>query len=254
MAASILRWRGGSGGDMILYFKSISLPGSVVNVDFCRIDNTGKTNIDFSKFAQSPPREIDKIALTPEWIDLVNLEKLSEEIIKYHNISDHVWIKSHYYNTDQFDNITVDLIADPLSLPFVVLSNVIKTDTVDRKFNNLSEIITNPAIKINYSLYSVAVDNANNCTSNSCQQLLVSDLLISAETFKNATDRVNLQLDFKFSKIYNYWLATNQPYIPSEQYQKKILNCDYDFMDTGLTKAERYSLMALARNKFINLC
>jgi hypothetical protein len=254
MPASILRWRGGSGGDMILYFKSVSDPGSVVNVDFYCVDEFGKTNVNFSKFIKSLPADIDKIALTPEWIELVNLQRLSEEIKKYQNSNDSVWIKSHYYKTTQFDSITVDLVADPLSLPFVVFSNIAKTDIVDRKFNKLSEIIVDPEVKINYSMYSVAADNIKNFQVCGCQQLSVSDLLVDLTTFKNATDRVNLQLDLKFSKIYEHWLANNQPYIPSKQYQKKILNCNYDFMDSSLNRAERYSLMALAGSKFINLC
>jgi len=254
MPASILRWRGGSGGDMVLYYKSVSTPGSVINVDFYCVDTIGKTNVDFSKFNKLSPTNIDKIASTPDWIELVNLQELSKEIKKYQDVNDSVWIKSHYYKTTQFDSITVDLVVDPLSLPFVVFSNVIKTDTVDRNFNQLAEIIADPLIKTNYSMYSVAMDNVKNFQAHGHQQLLVSDMLVDLTTFKNATDRVNLQLDLKFSNIYEYWLTNNQQYIPSKQYQKKIMDRNYNFMETGLNKAERYSLMALAGNKFINLC
>jgi hypothetical protein len=255
MPASILRWRGGAGGDMILYFKSLSDPGSVINVEFDRIDQTGKTNVDFSKVKQfGPQREIDKIALNPDWLKQIKTQQLSAEIADYVLGSKSVWIKSHYYDIDQFDDITVDLVADPMSLPFVVFSNIAKTDTVERNFNHLAESITDPVLKNNYSLYSVAVDNVMNFQPSGLTHLLVSDILSGLETFKTATDRVNLRLDFKFFEIYNHWLANNHPHLPSKQYQKMIQNCDYDFMNTTLSPAERYSLMALSGNKFINLC
>jgi hypothetical protein len=144
--------------------------------------------------------------------------------------------------------------VDSFSLPFVVFSNIAKTDTVERNFNKLSESITDPVLKNNYSLYSVAMDNVINFQPSGLRHLLVSDILSGLETFKIATDSVNLQLDFKFSKIYNHWLTNNRPHLPSKQYQKMVQNCDYDFMNTTLSQAERYSLMALSGNKFINLC
>lgn len=255
MPVSILRWRGGSGGDMILFFKSLSSPGSVINVEFDHIDQAGKTNVNFLKIKQfGPQKEIDKVALNPEWLKKINPQQLSTEISDLVLGSESVWIKSHYYDTDQFNDITVDLVVDPFSLPFVVFSNIAKTDTVDLNFNKLSESITDPVLKSNYSLYSVAVDNVMNFQPSGLQHLLVSNILSGLETFKIATDRVNLQLDLQFSEIYNYWLNNNRPYLPSEQYQKMLQNYDYDFMNTDLTQAERYSLMALAGNKFINLC
>jgi hypothetical protein len=132
MSLRILRWKGGSGGDMILYLKSLSSPGSVINVDFDCVNAAGKTNVDFSKFNSKIPTELEKIGLHPKtWSDLIDLEKLSTEIDVYQIESTDLWAKSHYYATDQFDNITVDLVVDPTSLPFVVHSNVVKTDTVD---------------------------------------------------------------------------------------------------------------------------
>jgi len=255
MPVSILRWRGGSGGDMILFFKSLSSLGSVVNVEFDHIDQSGKTNVNFSKIKQfGPQREIDKLALNPDWLKQIKPQQLSVEIADYMLGSKSVWIKSHYYDIDQYDNITVDLVVDSFSLPFVVFSNIAKTDTVERNFNKLSESITDPVLKNNYSLYSVAMDNVINFQPSGLRHLLVSDILSGLETFKIATDSVNLQLDFKFSKIYNHWLTNNRPHLPSKQYQKMVQNCDYDFMNTTLSQAERYSLMALSGNKFINLC
>ena len=164
-----------------------------------------------------------------------------------------MWIKSHYYDTDQFDNITVDLVADPLSLPFVILANISKASTLQQNFNRLVGSITDPMLKKKYSLYSVAVDNVMNFCPSGAQHLFVSDLLSGIDTLKTATDRVNLQLDFQFSHVYQYWFKNNRPYLPSKQYQKMVQRHNYDFMNTRLSLSERYSLMALSGNKFINL-
>jgi len=253
MSVRILRWQGGSGGDMILYLKSLSTPGSVINVDFDCIADTGKTNINFSKFNNRTPTDLEKIALNPKrWTSQIDLEKLSNEIDMYQKESTDLWVKSHYYDTNQFDNITVDLVVNPESLPFVVLSNIIKTDTVTENFNAVSALIRDPVVKTNYALYSVAA-NLVNCQTFGKQQLLVSDLLCDLETFKTATNNINLELDFNFYSIYQQWLTSNQPYIPSKHYQTKIATQNYDFTDSTLSLAERYSLMALTGSKFINL-
>ena len=62
MTVSILRWKGGSGGDMLLYIKSLSHPGSVVNAVYQQVADSGKTNIDYSNVNFSDPREIDKMS------------------------------------------------------------------------------------------------------------------------------------------------------------------------------------------------
>jgi len=251
MPANILRWKGGSGGDMILYFKSFSNPLSVINVKFSSMEKIGKIGIDSLKINQLNLSEVDKIALTTDWVDLA---RLSDEILQYRNNVNVTWIKSHYYETDQFNDITVDLVVDPVSLPFVVLSNIIKTDTVEVNFNKLSSLISDVAVKTNYSMYSVAYDLINNQKNISDQTLLVSDLLVDLPTFKTAVSNTSLHLDFSFSKVYQDWLISNQTYIPSKQYQKKVVAQDYSFMDTNLSIAERYSLLVLSGNKFINLC
>jgi hypothetical protein len=171
----------------------------------------------------------------------------------YQTNSTNLWIKSHYYDTEHFDNITVDLVVDPKSLPFVVLCNIVKANTTDINFNKLSALITNPVVKTNYALYSVAVNLVSNYKTSSKQQLLVSDLLCDFGTFKTATNNINLDLDFNFYNIYQQWLAKNQQYIPSKHYLTKVVTQDYDFTDSTLNLAERYSLMALAGSKFINL-
>jgi hypothetical protein len=249
----MLRWPGGAGGDLILYIKSLSDPESVTNVKFCKnIEPTYhqlNNAIDYTCIDHLHPKEIYKIYLA-DWVDQVDPNELSDELRTY-SYSDQIhWFKSHYYSSNRFDNITVDLVVDPLSLPFVVSSNIAKTDTLYKNFNRLAKMIADPMVRSNFAMYSIAMDNVQRQPSVISKHLPVSSLLIDTETFKTATNLVNLNLDFTFIHVYQNWRLKNQTYMPSERYQKKIQSQDYDFFDTELSIVERYCLMALSKNKF----
>jgi hypothetical protein len=248
----MLRWKGGSGGDMILYLKSLSDPGSVINVDFCAVIESGKTHLDLTRHDELLLTELGKIAL-PDRNMPVDLKKLATEIESYVDTEKTVWAKSHYYKTTQFNYLTVDLVVDVVSLPFVVLCNLVKTNTLVLNFNQLSGLIPDPDIRLNYSMYCVAIDTiqSNNYISN--QTIKTSELLMGVETFKSSIEKVNLGINFEFSYIYNDWFEKNKKYMPSQEYQDMVLSQNYDFFNTTLSKVERYSLMALSGNKFVNL-
>lgn len=254
MTVSILRWKGGSGGDMLLYIKSLSHPDSVVNAVYRQVEDTGKTIIDYSNVNFSDPREIDKIALDSSWIEKISQNKLSQELAQYDQQPVAVWAKSHYYDTDLFNNYTLDLVVDPVSLPFVILSNVTKTDTLTRNFNNLVNLIKDDTVRLKYCMYMVGRDCVYNFTNLGAQKIPVSSLLVDLDTFVQAIGKTNLDLDFDFSYVYQHWLDHNVERLPSSRYCDKILSQDFDFMDTNLSLVERYSLLVLSKNKFINLC
>jgi len=254
MTVSILRWKGGSGGDMLLYIKSLSHPGSVVNAVYQQVEHSGKTIIDHSGIDFSNPREIDKIALDSSRVEQINQDKLSQELEHYAWQPANVWLKSHYYDTDLFNNYTLDLVVDPVSLPFVILSNVTKTDTLTKNFNNLVGLIKDNSVKLKYCMYMVGRDCVYNFTNLSAQQIPVSDLLVDLNTFAQAIDKTNLAIDFNFSYVYQQWLDHNLERLPGAKYRDKILSQDFDFMDPDLSLVERYSLLVLSGNKFINLC
>ena len=254
MTVSILRWKGGSGGDMLLYIKSLSHPGSVVNAVYQQVGASGKIIIDYSDVNFPDPREIEKIALSSPWIEQISQDKLSQELTQYDQQPANVWLKSHYYDTDLFNNYTLDLVVDPVSLPFVILSNVTKTDTLTRNFNNLVELIKDDSLRLKYCMYMVGRDCVYNLTNVSAQQIPVSSLLVDIVTFVQAIGKTNLDLDLDFSYVYQYWLDHNLERLPSPRYCDKILSQDFDFMDTDLSLVERYSLLVLSENKFVNLC
>jgi hypothetical protein len=255
MTVSILRWKGGSGGDMLLYIKSLSHPGSVVNAVYRQVEDTGKTIIDYSNVNFSDPREIEKIALSSPWIEQISQDKLSRELTQYDQQPANVWLKSHYYNTDLFNNYTLDLVVDPVSLPFVILSNVTKTDTLTRNFHNLIDLIKDDSVRLKYIMYMVGRDCVYNFTNLSAQQIPVSSLLVDLDTFVEAIGKTNLDLDLNLSYVYQYWLDHNLQRLPSPRYCDKVLSQDFDFMNTDLSLVERYSLLVLSKkNKFVNLC
>jgi hypothetical protein len=252
MAAKILRWSGGAGGDMILYLKSLGSPESVVNIKYTAIESNGKTGTDFSKVNWATAKNIDKIA-NADYLDHVNIQELSSELDEYCSLPNHQWFKSHYYTTDLFDNFTIDIVADDIALPFVVASNIDKTTTVDINFNVLASKIIDPIVKVNYSMYCVAVDHIRKQTVGT-QHINVSALLENEATFDSVLKKYQFDIDSKFYYVYNTWLDSNKKNVPSGAYQNKVINKDYDFNNPELTLAERYSLMALAGNKFVNLC
>lgn len=239
---------------MLLYIKSLSHPDSVVNVVYQQVNTTGKTIIDYSGIDFSDPREIDKIALNPLWIEQTNEDKLLQEIAQYDQQTTSVWLKSHYYNTDILNNFTLDLVVDPISLPFVISSNVTKTDILTINFNKLVGLIKDDTARLKYCMYMVGKDCLHTSVGTSMQQIPVSSLIVDLETFVQAIGKTNLDLDFDFLHVYEQWLYHNRERLPSSKYCNKILSQDFDFMDTDLSLAERYSLLVLSGSKFINLC
>jgi hypothetical protein len=252
MPVKILRWKGGAGGDMILHLKSLSHPGSVVNVVTKNIGDDGKTAVDFSHIQHDVTEEILKITLY-NWVELVDIEILQQEIQKLHSQNCLLWVKSHYYKTDFFNDITVDIVADPVSLPFLVASNIKKTETTTLDFNKLTGLIPDPQIKYNYATYCVAVDSLGPTDNVGSQKLLLSNIIGGYGTFKKFTDSVGLDINGDFEWLYNQWLEKNQQNLPSQQYQTMVKDKNYDFMNQDLSLFERYSLMALAGSKFVNL-
>ena len=251
MPASILRWKGGSGGDMILHI--VSATHTIANAKYLEISADGKTEIDFSWLDHDHLTEVQKLALMPENLKEINLPVLADEIAHYQKQSNCVWIKSHYYDTNIFNNITIDIVADPLGLPFVVNSNIKKTETLELPFNDLVSKISDKGLKIKYSMYSVAVDQITPEDYISDRTINVSDLLSGENNFRSALEKNHIVIDEKCYSIWYKWLLHNASHIPGKKYQNKIFNKDYDYTDSDLSLAERYSLMALSKHKFVNL-
>lgn len=252
MPVSILRWKGGSGGDFVLYAKSLSNPGSVINVRYLDVDATGRTAPDFSKIDFLCLRNIDKIALR-EWIHSVDVRQLLAEVNSYETQPADLWIKSHYYDDYTLKDRTIDIVADAKSLPFVVASNLAKTRTLQQNFNFLVGKIPDATTKLHYVTYCVAKDSFMQNHPSTDRQIFVSELLSNLNTWQRAVSLVGITIDQRVAAAYHHWLGLNQQYMLSSAYLSRIKQQDYDWQDTQLTIIEKYCLMMLGGYKFQNL-
>jgi hypothetical protein len=257
MGASILRWKAGSGGDMVLYLKSLCDPGSVVNSDYLGVDEKGATRVNDDIYNFQQLEDLKKIALGQWFINDASATKLLGEIQTYlHDDSVQVWLKSHYYQSDFLLEHTIDLIVDEISLPFVVHSFIDKVYPIlaSKDLNKLSSLIPTEIEKTKYTAYTYGrTCFYKNLSSLSKKQVVVSKLLVDFDTLITVFDEFQLNLDRRCHEAYQHWLFQNKHRLPSDRYLAKISNGDLDYMDSNLTIFERYSLLILSGHKFIML-
>lgn len=247
MPLSILRWKGGAGGDMLLYM--LSSTNTVLNARYVAISKAGKAVADFSWLDFENLTEIQKLSYRPESSQL-NLSNLRQEIKQHRQNPQSAWIKSHYYDTNEFNDITVDLVVDPLALPFAIKANIEKTQSSTMMFGKLLSRITDEELKIKYTMYLTARYINRPEQNISDRTINVSELILEREKLQSTLSKHSMIFN---DDLYNQWLSYNLVYVPSKQYQTKIANKDYDFMDHELSLVEKYSLMVLANSKFLIL-
>ena len=242
--ARIMRWKGGYGGDMVLYVMHASgIP--VANVNFADgIDPQGRTLVHIPK-PHEITREIEKLALHQDNMHTVDRVKLADEIA---NLGP-TWLKSHCYDTF-FDDQTVDIQADAAGLPFVIASNIAKTDTLARKsFHQLADKIGDEMILEKLALYNLARDSMNT-TTQSPQKILVSQVISGWSVLCAAMTDIGVQLAASGAPFYHAWLQNNGRYLPSRRYLEMIAVQNFDWASQEITLAERYSALVLAGERF----
>lgn len=247
MPLTILRWKGGSGGDMLL--QMISNQFKVINVCFDGISESGKTQTDFSWMDFANLTELQKISLRKPFIDCVDVKKLSAEIKNLDDDCETIWAKSHFYITDKFNSITVDIVADPWTLPFVVNANLAKTDILTLPINDLANKITDTDIRKKYTMYAVAMDVISTNQPLSVKQILVKDLLSGIESIQNVLYQ-HCGFTLTDTDSYSTWLQANHNLLPSDTYIEYVNRRNFDYHSPDLSVAEKYSLMALSGQKF----
>lgn len=246
MPVNILRWKGGSGGDILLKLISLSCPDICTNVkfqdgltdqsaavlDFLHLDTSKQTNL------------ITKL----EYLDNVDPVLLTQEVQEMVTGSKTWWLKSHYYAHDVCDQHTIDLIVDLPSLPFAVSANINKTKTLAVDFNPLIKKITDPHIRRQYSIFSVAKDFVAFGTKN--QTITVNQLLNGWDNIKRTIEQFDVYFDERLKLIYETWLTNNQQYLPSPTYKYCVQTQNYDVEHPALSLVEKYCLLTLSGNKF----
>lgn len=248
MTVTILRWKGGYGGDTLLNLIMRSNPGAQCNVVFSSFTDTGAQNIDYSQIIREQLTNVEKLAHVFPGV-VVNLDQVYQEVDQIIDSKEQWFIKSHNYNTPKYNHITVDLVADAVSLPFIVAANISKTETLNFNYNKVSHIIKDPEIAKKHAMYNVAVDSLVK-EEFSTRTIPVSQVLIDWTTLKEKFAKQDIILDDSVKNIYETWLTLNQQYLPSKEYIQAVNEFNYDYSNTKMSLPERYSLMALGGTKF----
>lgn len=248
MSLTILRWKGGFGGDIVLRLVTES---SMVhtNVKFqSAISDQGRIQIDFSQLDLDNLQQIDRIALKEPYnlnIDPVLLKKEFDAMIAS---GQSWWIKSHYYQQDFYQEQIIDIVLDAELLPFAVSANINKTETLLTEFNQLVSKITDPFVQYQYSIFNLAKDFI--CPYNTHRVLQMKQILSGWNVLQKAMGQFNINLVDQCKNLYEDWLESNKKYFPTAAYQRCLQTSNYSVDQPGLTLIEKYCLLALSNSKF----
>lgn len=249
MSLTILRWKGGYAGDMVLKLITDSDPTSKSNVNFKEINQTGKVEIDTSDLKIKTLTELDFISSNLEKNRKLSQKKLKKELNRL--IADtNVWyIKSHYYAISEFNEFTIDIVADELSLPFVINAIFKKCGTSDFYNKKILKIIKDEKVKEKYLIYNIAKDSQIiGSISDNC--IPVSSIICGFDSVKQCLAKHGIFISDTAKNFYQRWYEYNINYLPSQKYIGYVNTKNYQFDDLTLTFYERYSLLVLANKNF----
>jgi hypothetical protein len=248
MTVNILRWKGGFGGDSLLNMICNSIPDVKTNVNFLPgFTEHGSTQLE-SKLHITGLSYVELMALENNHVPDNEISYLTNELTALDNSNNIWWLKSHQYNFDLFNHVTVDIEADLLSLPFVVSANINKTLILEKNYNELASMIPDKETKIKYAAFSLAKEFI--ATPKYKQSISVSQLLAGWQSVYYSMKTFNVELNNSTKSFYKRWVANNQKYIPSNVYQQKITNQSYNIDHPKLSTIEKYCLLAISGNKF----
>jgi len=263
MASQILlRWTGGAGGDTIINLLSAQDDIYLNVTPSCRINTESGKSILSSRFDKRYPRlaelakahpKIDKISLLN---DLINLQNDHKSFI----------LKCHLFDKEMDKEIKknnieiVDIGFDIKFLPFIIQSNLLKTETIEYSRNAEKTHFDKNLIKISQKL----TEKQNHTLAT---WTLIQDMMLKIEQFdlKNTPiktkdlfynvnlivdffEKRNLNLNIK-SKYLKIWQEKNQSSLPSKTFIKYVDNMKYNYSDNTLNTVERYILLMLSGSR-----
>jgi hypothetical protein len=252
MGLKILRWKGGSCGDLLLKLIIKSNPEFKSNVKFNEPDKFDECNDDGKCLARKNIiRDKPNVyfILDGESLASVDKEKLKKELIDLDKEKDFYFIKSHYYDMDFFHNNILDIIVDEYSLSYVIFANLKKTTTIKQHYNKLTKLIKSEEIAKKYALYNVGKDSLKK--NDNKNFILVSDIIKGEwNHLKEKLKDKNIFINNNLKEIYDIWKRKNVSYFPSKEYLNYLLIKDYNYEDASLQLHERYALLILSNKKF----
>jgi hypothetical protein len=248
---SILRWQAGSGGDTLLSMIIGSNPNLCSNVVWDCTTVEGGTrvtgNIDHENFINLP--HLVDIAINSRYNN-VSIDQFKNSITKLKLLSKNFMLKSHWYKSSLFNDITIDLVPSTEMLPFVVGALFEKNSEYITNYNLIRAKIKEPAVRKLYDWYNISWDRLYNGVEYSKNQIPVEVLLGGWDMIRDCLGSFDLHLDDCYQAYYTAWLEKNQQYLPSGRYKELVKNCNFDYKDNQLTMIERYCLLAMSREKF----
>jgi hypothetical protein len=248
---TILRWLGGEGGDTLLKIIVGSNPELHSNIKWGGTNNVGKTmpieSIDNEIFINLPSAV--NIAIGNQCKN-VTVNELEHSIIKLKSLSKNFMLKSHWYTSSIFNNITIDLVTSTEMLPFTVGAMVQKNSKNIQNYSQLREKIKDSTMRKSYDLYNISWNRLHNTVEYSDNQIPVEVLVGGWDVLKNKLKEFNLLLDDKYKIYYVDWLDKNQQYLPSDRYKELVNACNFNYADNQLSLTEKYCLLAMSKKKF----
>lgn len=244
MTLNILRWQGGSGGDMLLSLISNSA-AIQTNAKFQPgLSAHGKILLDQSH----QPTQINYIAMDFKCRALIDPILLKQELDQIIASDQTWWVKSHYYEQNFYTDCIVDIVIDYDLLPFAVTANINKTTTMQSDFNPLVSKINNPHIRYQYSIYSLAKDFVY--PYNTKRTIQLKQLVSGWDCLRHTLELLDIPLNKELQSFYQDWLTLNTMYMPTSAYQHLVNTQDYNMDHPDLTLVEKYCLLVLAGRKF----
>lgn len=251
---TILRWQGGEGGDTLLKMLVGSNPELYSNISWGNITDMGKTTpieiVSDEIFINLP--SVVNIAIGSQYKNVAT-DDLEQNIRKLKALSKNFMLKSHWYTSSMFDDITIDLITPIEMLPFTVRALIQKTSEYIPNYDQLRAKIKDSMMRDSYDLYNTSWDRLYNKVKYSDNQITVDTLVGGWDVLKNKLKKFNLLLDDKYKLYYEDWLDKNQQYLPSNRYKELVNACNFNYTDDQLSLAEKYCLLAMSKKKFIVL-
>lgn len=243
---SIIRFKGGCGGDTIIKLILDSYPGIESNVEFVALTDSARSEVANKGSA------INIGLMTNEDVSNILNDSLIAELDQLILAEKHFVIKSHYYGDLKSHNkYILDIVADKHSLPFVVSANIAKTDTIAKaNFNAVTKKINDADLLFKYTSFCIAKDSLSNDTPKKNNVVEVSAILSGWDSLQDSLKAFDIHLAPNTRSYYEAWLQKNVQYLPSEKYRNYINESNYNFYDTNLSETEQYCLLALSGNKF----
>jgi len=244
MSLTILRWKGGFAGDMTLRMILDSNIDSKSNVGVMDMNESAGMELT----APTTGTELDSLLKQPEGDPNTDVVALRTEVDRLRQSSDQWFLKSHYYGAPEFNSDTVDIIADKMSLPFIVKSNILKCPP-PRIDENVNAIIKDDTIRKKYYMYCLAEYFLNNINISN-RTITVSTIISGHDTLSYALEKQGVNINKSTKSFYQKWSERNKENFPSDRYTELVKEKKFDYLDQTLTLSERYSLLAQSGDKF----